>query len=137
VHDLAVACPRDVRRGDDPVELRWVKRRLKCVNAACPRKTFTERIAAVPPGRRVTQRLREHCAAEVADRGVTPAEAARHAGVSWPVAHGAFAARADALLDAPPAPVAHLGIDEHRRGRPRWSEMSRPGSTCSSRTGGT
>jgi len=86
VHDLAVACPRDVRRGDDPVELRWVKRRLKCVNAACPRKTFTERIAAVPPGRRVTQRLREHCAAEVADRGVTPAEAARHAGVSWPVA---------------------------------------------------
>ena len=54
MHDLAVACPRDVRRGDDPVELRWVKRRLKCVNAACPRKTSTERIAVVPPGRRVT-----------------------------------------------------------------------------------
>jgi hypothetical protein len=65
-------------------------------------------------------RLREQCAAEVADRGVTPAEAARHAGVSWPVAHGAFAARADPLLEQPPAPVAHLGIDEHRRGRPRW-----------------
>jgi len=65
-------------------------------------------------------RLREHCGAEVADRGITPAEAARHAGVSWPVAHGAFAARAGAPLDAPPAPVAHLGIDEHRRGRARW-----------------
>lgn len=25
-------------------------------------------------------------------RGITPAEAARHAGVSWPVAHEAFAA---------------------------------------------
>jgi transposase len=82
VHDLAVACPRDVRRGGEPVDLCWVKRRLKCVNTACPRKTFTERIAAVPPGRRVTERLREQCAAEVADRGITPAEAARHAGVS-------------------------------------------------------
>jgi transposase len=51
--------------------------------------------------------------------GVTPVEAARHAGVSWPVAHDAFAARADAVLDAPPASVAHLGIDERRRGRPR------------------
>jgi transposase len=127
VHDLVVTCPADVRRGDDPVALHWVKRRLKCANAACPRKTFTERIAAVPPGRRVTGRLRGHCAAEVADRGITPAEAARHAGVSWPVAHGAFAARADALLDAPPAPVACLGIDEHRRGRPRWERDEETG----------
>jgi hypothetical protein len=102
------------------------------VNAACPRKTFTEQVPAVPPGCRVTPRLREQCAAGVAD-GASP----RHAGVSWPVAHGAFAARADALPDGDPAPVAHLGIDEHRRGRPRWSGTRRPGSTCSSRTGGT
>ena len=27
---------------------------------------------------------------------------------------------ADPVLGQPPAPVAHLGIDEHRRGRPRW-----------------
>jgi transposase len=127
VHDLVVTCPRDVRRGDDPVALRWVKRRLKCENADCPRRTFTERAPAVPPGRRLTPRLRERCAAEVADRGVTPAEAARHAGVSWPVAHDAFAARADAMLDAPPAPVAHLGIDEHRRGRPRWERDEESG----------
>jgi transposase len=120
VHDVVVTCPADVRRAGDPVALNWVKRRLKCGNAACPRKTFTERCPAVPPGCRVLPRLREQCAAEVADRGVTPAEAARHAGVSWPVAHGAFAARADPLLEQPPAPVAHLGIDEHRRGRPRW-----------------
>ena len=127
VHDLVVTCPKDVRRGDDPVGLRWVKRRLKCENADCPRRTFTERAPAVPPGRRLTPRLRARCAAEVADRGVTPAEAARHAGVSWPVAHDAFAARADALLGAPPAPVAHLGIDEHRRGRPRWERDAESG----------
>ena len=58
--------------------------------------------------------------AEVAERGITPAEAARHAEVSWPVAHAAFAAAADPVLEQAPAPVAHLGIDEHRRGRPRW-----------------
>jgi hypothetical protein len=33
------------------------------------------------------------------------------------VAHQAFAAAADPVLDEPLAPVAHLGIDEHRRGR--------------------
>jgi hypothetical protein len=64
--------------------------------------------------------VREQCAAEVADRGITPAGAARHAGVSRPVAADAFAARADAILEPDPEPVVHLGIDEHRRGRPRW-----------------
>jgi transposase len=100
--------------------LSWVKRRLKCGNADCPRKTFTERIPAVAPGGRVTGRLLDHVAGEVADRGITESEAARHAGLSWRSAHAAFAGRADDLLGASPAPVAHLGIDEHRRGRPRW-----------------
>ena len=36
------------------------------------------------------------------------------------MAHEAFAAAADPVLERAPAPVAHLGIDEHRRGRPRW-----------------
>jgi hypothetical protein len=75
-----------VRRAGDPVALNWVKRRLKCDNADCGRNTFTERCAAVPSGHLLTQRLREQCASEVA--------------------HGAFAARADAMLDPPPAPVA-------------------------------
>ena len=78
-----------------------MKRRLKCSNEACPRKTFTERCRGVPPRRRVTPRLREQAAAEIADRGITPAETARHAGLSWPVAHDAFAARADAAGRGP------------------------------------
>src|ERR1039457_4237893 len=48
------------------------------------------------------------------------AEAARWQRVSWPVAHQAFARQADPVLEQPSSPVAHLGIDEHRRGRPRW-----------------
>ena len=52
--------------------------------------------------------------------GRTVAQAARECGLSWPVVHAAFAARADPVLEQPPSLVAHLGIDEHRRGRPRW-----------------
>jgi transposase len=76
--------------------------------------------AADPAAVHDPRRLLEHAGAEVAERGITPAEAARDAAISWPAAHEAFAQAADAILDGQPAPVAHLGIDEHRRGRPRW-----------------
>jgi transposase len=119
-HEMVLARPRDARRAGDPVDLRWVKRRWKCTQESCERKTFTGHLPQVPPRCRITRRLREQAGAEVAERGITPAEAARHAGVSWPVAHDAFAAAAAPVLDQPAAPVAHLGIDEHHRGRPRW-----------------
>ncbi len=120
VHEQVLTQPRDVARGLDAVQVWWVKRRWKCEAGECERKTFTEWVPQVPPRCRLTGRLREQAAAEIAERGITPAEAARGNGMSWPVAHGAFAARADPLLEQAPAPVAHLGIDEHRRGRPRW-----------------
>ena len=119
-HDTVQARPRDVCRGGDRMAVWWVKRRWKCDEQGCDRKTFTERVPQVPLRCRLTRRLREQAGTEVAGRGITPAEAARHAGISWPVAHEAFAAAADPVLEQAPAPVAHLGIDEHRRGRPRW-----------------
>jgi transposase len=120
VHEQVLTRPRDVGRGLDAVQVRWVKRRWKCDAGECARKTFTEWVPQVPPRCRLTERLREQAAAEIAERGITPAEAARGNGMSWPVAHGAFAGRAGPLLEQPPALVSHLGIDEHRRGRPRW-----------------
>jgi transposase len=120
VHETKVARPRDVRRAGDRVDLHWVKVRRKCGNDECPRKTFAEWVPQLPPRCRITARLREQAGSEIAERGITPAEAARHAGISWPAAHQAFAVAADPLLDERPAPVAHLGIDEHRRGKPRW-----------------
>ena len=41
--------------------------------------------------------------------------------ISWPIAHAAFIRHADALLNEP-EPVRVLGIDETRRGRPRWTQ---------------
>ena len=95
--------PADLGCGQGQVGVVQVKRRLVCREPSCPRKTFTEAAAAVPPRCRVTQRLREHAAALVADGGRTVAQAARECGLSWPVVHAAFAARADPVLEQPPA----------------------------------
>ena len=120
VHQYVETRPRDVRACGQDVDFRLVKRRMRCEGADCPRKTFTESVPQVPPRCTITRRLAEHAGAEVADRGITPAEAARDAGISWHSAHGAFTEAAGLVLSEEPAPVAHLGIDEHRRGRPRW-----------------
>lgn len=119
-HEMVVTRPRDVRRGLDRLDVRWVKRRWKCPDGDCGRKTFTESLREVPAGCRLTGRLRQLLGAEVTGRGCTPAEAARWQHVSWPTAHAAFIRQADSVLAAPVSPVAHLGIDEHRRGRPRF-----------------
>jgi transposase len=121
VREYVTTCPADLHHGQDQVAVRWVKRRLECREPSCPRKTFTESVAAVPPWCRVTARLRGHAATLVADGGRTVTQAARECGLSWPVVHAAFADHADPVLEQPPSLVAHLGIDEHRRGRPRFA----------------
>lgn len=47
-------------------------------------------------------------------------QAARDHGISWPIVAAAFTTHATAVLPAEPEPVAVLGIDEVRRGKPRW-----------------
>ena len=65
------------------------------------------------------RRLRTQIGAAIGDAARSVTEVAAAHGVSWPTAHRAFAAHADALLGEPePTPV--LGIDETRRGKPRW-----------------
>jgi transposase len=120
VHEYVLTRPRDVRHGAGEAGLCLVKRRWECGEEACPQKTFTESLPQLPPRCKITRRLLEQAGCEVRDRGITPSEAARHAGISWPSAHRAFAAAAAPVLDEPVTPVAHLGIDEHRRGKHRW-----------------
>lgn len=129
VHQYVTARPRDVRACGEETDFFLVKRRMECPAAACPRLTFTESAPQVPPRCTITRRLLGHAAAEVADRGITPAEAARGAGISWHSVHGAFTEAASGVLGENPAQVAHLGIDEHRRGRPRWRTDTLTGET--------
>ena len=120
VKERTVTSPRDIRYGDDPIVLRWNKTRYRCRNDTCSRASFTEAIEQVPPRRRTTGRLRTQIAREIGDAARSVVEVADGAGVSWPTAHAAFVAHAETVLGAP-APVRVLGIDETRRGKPRWT----------------
>jgi hypothetical protein len=48
-------------------------------------------------------------------------QAARDFGLSWPVVHAAFVDHATTVLPEEPEPVVALGIDETRRGTPRFA----------------
>jgi transposase len=57
----------------------------------------------------------------VALGGRTVTQAARERGLSWPVVQAAFAEHATRVLGDQPQPVLALGIDETRRGKPRFA----------------
>lgn len=112
--------PRDLPVAGRMPQLRWRKRRWICEQAACPRATFTESLDQVPARARITTRLRTAAGSAVGDGGRTIVQSARDHGLSWPVVAAAFAAHAAGVLPEQPDPVAVLGIDETRRGRPVW-----------------
>jgi len=121
VKEYVCTQPRDLPQGRRRVNLVWRKRRWYCCEPLCGRKSFTESVPAVPAGARITTRLREHAGDLVVDGlCATVAAAGRLTGVSWPTAMDAARARAEAVLQHEPDPVEVLGIDEVRRGRPRW-----------------
>lgn len=113
--------PRDLPVAGRITRLRWRKRRWYCDQPECPRKSFTEQVPQVPARARITGRLRQAAGAAVCDGNRTIVQAARDHGLSWPVVAAAFTAHAAAVLPAEPEPVTVLGIDEVRRGKPRWS----------------
>lgn len=83
--------------------------------------TFTEVVGQVPARARLTGRLREHAADLVGHLGVPVSTAAGVCGLSWPSTHQEFVDQVDPVLAAPLRPVRVLGIDETRRGRPRFT----------------
>jgi len=120
VKEWVTTRPRDLSVGGRAITLRWRKRRWICDQVDCPRGTFTEQVEQVPSRARLTGRLRAAAGAAVGDGGRTIVQSARDHGLSWPVVADAFAAHAAAVLPEQPDPVAVLGIDETRRGRPCW-----------------
>src|SRR5215213_3321764 len=118
----AVTGPRDIPYGDAPLRLVWHKRRWRCRERACRRGSFTESLPAVPARARVTTRLRGECGAGIAERFSCVLAGAAHYRVSWPVAHRAYVAHVEGALAAPLPAVSVLGIDETRRGKPKWEQ---------------
>ena len=126
VKGQAITSPKDIPYGEDRIMLRWNKVRWRCREDYCKRGSFTEATTQVPARARSTLRLRQQMAKAVGDTARSVAEVAQAHGVSWPTAHRAFVAHAEALLTEPtPTPV--LGIDETRRGKPRWERCAQTG----------
>jgi hypothetical protein len=121
VKEVVTTRPRDLPHGLSPVRLVWVKRRWYCQEPLCWRDSFTESLPAVPARARLTTRLREQAGKLVVD-GIcaTVVAGGRHLGLSWPTVMDAVREVAAPLTDTAPPPVEVLGIDETRRGRPRW-----------------
>ncbi|MGI5215860.1 ISL3 family transposase [Plantactinospora sp. CA-290183] len=115
-----VTRPRDLPVGGRRPSPRWCERRWCCDEPGCRRGSFTEAVSAVPARKRLTSRVRSAAGAAVTDGGRTIVQSARDHDVSWPVVAAAFTAHAAAVLPDQPQPVEVLGIDEIRRGRPKW-----------------
>jgi transposase len=125
VHEQVATRPRDLShpgsvRGGQSVVVVWLKRRWRCDNPGCGRATFTESAPEIAPRARLIERVRAHATHLIGERGMAVAGAAAECGLSWPAAHQAFADQADPVLEEPMAPVAVLGIDETRRGKPKF-----------------
>lgn len=115
----AVTRPSDIPYGESPIRLQWNKTRWRCREDYCQRGSFTESIEELPPRSRVTERLGRAMGWAIGNAARSVSEVAGNFGVSWPTAHRRFVALADEVLTEP-QPVRVLGIDETRRGRPRW-----------------
>ena len=122
VKGYVVTRPRDLQLGPNRLHLRWRKRRWYCTEPTCPRASFTESVAQIPARARITTRLRQAAGIAVRDHGHTVVQAAREHRLSWPTVMRALRQAAAPLVEAEPEPVAVLGIDETRRGRPKWAQ---------------
>ena len=109
----------DLPASGQQTQLWWRKRRLVCLEALCPRRTFTQTSEAIQPRARVTHRLRRQLATAIAAGNRAVSEVAREYGVSWPTAHKALVAAAARWLPEP-TPTTRLGIDETRFRSVRW-----------------
>jgi len=96
------------------VEVIWCKRRWVCAQAGCPKRTFAESTAQVPPRARSTVPLRAALVAAVVVSGRAASEVARAHQVSWGAVQSALSAALLVLPDVDQLAVTRLGIDEHR-----------------------
>src|SRR5271154_4818027 len=115
--------PRDIPYGQERIILRWNKTRWRCREDYCERGSFTESIAQVPARARTTGRLRTQIGAAIGEAARSVAEVAAAHGVAWPTAHRAVITHPGVEVTGPPPPQV-IGIDETRRGKPRWERCA-------------
>ncbi len=122
VHQRTMQRLRDVPF-DGVITVQWVKRRWRCGEVGCPRTSFTEHTAQVPPRARMTTRLREALVDAVAGEARPVERVAAQFAVSWPTVMRQLTAAMATMVaqrQGRPRLVRRLGIDEHRFRTVRW-----------------
>ncbi len=92
---------RDVGAFGRRARLRWVKRRWRCPEPACPVRTWTEQHPAVGRKATLTERAREQACRRVGRDGSSVALVARDLGVGWHTVMRAVRDRGQRLVDDP------------------------------------
>ena len=119
VHQRTLQRVRDVPF-DGPVVVVWDKKRWRCWEIACSRRSFTEATAQVPARARFTTRLGVAVLSAVTTEVRAVDRVARQYGLSWPTVGRLLAAAAKELAAGPVGLTRALGIDEHRFRSVRW-----------------
>ena len=110
----AVVVVRDVDAFGRRARLRWIKRRWRCPEPACPIGSWTQQHPAVGTRMVLTERAREHACRRVGRDGHSVAAVARDLGVGWHTIMRAVVNHGQALVDdvARTSGVRALGVDE-------------------------
>ena len=119
VHERPVRRLKDLPHGAVPLRV-WVrKRRYRCPEPACPRRSFTETTPEVPARARLTRRLRVKVTSAVTGTNRAISDVAGEHGIAWPTVHRALVSAAAALLGQA-GQTTRIGIDETRARSVRW-----------------
>ncbi len=105
---------RDVPAHGSPVRLVWAKRRWRCSDPDCERKTFTEQSDLVEGS--LTRRARAEICRAIGECGHTVAEQTRAFGIGWSTAMAAVRDHGRPMVEDPRRlhQVRTLGVDEHK-----------------------
>jgi transposase len=119
IKDRPTSRVKDLPHGVVPLRV-WVrKRRFRCAEAACVRRSFTETSGQLPARSRLTTRLRTKISAAVSTTNRAMSEVGNDYGVAWWTVHRVLVAAAADVLGAA-EPTTTIGIDETRARSVRW-----------------
>jgi transposase len=112
--DRVAIAIRDLPCFGRPARLVWVKRRWRCVEAACDAKTWTEHSDHVDAQVVLTRRAGAEACRQVGEQARPVSGVAREFGVCWWTVMNAVIEHGTPLVDDPGrvGPVRQLGVDE-------------------------
>ena len=115
-HGRARTMVRDLPIAGTATVLVFARRRWRCAEELCEKKTWSERVDAIAARASLTERARARLADMVNIEGVSVAAAGVEFGVGWHTANAAVADYTDPAVDDPARldGVTGIGVDEKR-----------------------